>query len=74
MTYNNPTKYLRANLGSQGIMLKDNLFVEKNQNDEVFDNTTIKESVPSINIGANKTISNEVLTPNIGIYAVNNLT
>ena len=44
MTYNNPTKFLRANLGSQGIMIKDNLFVDKNQNDEVFDSSSLKKS------------------------------
>ena len=37
MTYNNPTKYIRQILGAQGIIIKDNLFVEHNQNDETFD-------------------------------------
>ena len=41
MTYNNPTKFLKQILGSQGIMIKDNLFVEKNQNDEVFDSSSL---------------------------------
>lgn len=39
MTYNNPTKYIRQILGAQGIIIKDNLFVEQNQNDETFDST-----------------------------------
>ena len=39
MTYNNPTKYIRQILGAQGIIIKENLFVEHNQNDETFDQT-----------------------------------
>lgn len=39
MTYNNPTKYIRQILGAQGIIIKDNLFVEQNQNEETFDST-----------------------------------
>ena len=41
MTYNNPTKYIRQILGAQGIIIKDNLFVEHNQNDETFDESTL---------------------------------
>ena len=44
MTYNNPTKFLKQILGSQGIMIKDNLFVEKNQNDEVFDSSELPKN------------------------------
>jgi pilus assembly protein CpaF len=43
MTYNNPTKYIRQILGAQGIIIKDNLFVEHNQNDETFDSSEPKE-------------------------------
>ena len=71
MTYNNPTKFLRAILGSQGIMIKDNLFVEKNQNDEVFDNTKVNESnavKTNIDINSvNKDSVEDVLKPNIGV-------
>jgi len=71
MTYNNPTKFLRAILGSQGIMIKDNLFVEKNQNDEVFDNTKVKEK-NAVNINnninsVNKDSVEDVLTPSVGV-------
>ena len=71
MTYNNPTKFLRAILGSQGIMIKDNLFVEKNQNDEVFDNTKVKEN-NAVNINnninsVNKDSVEDVLTPSVGV-------
>jgi hypothetical protein len=47
MTYNNPTKYIRQILGAQGIIIKDNLFVEHNQNDETFDSSTPKEESKS---------------------------
>lgn len=67
MTYNNPTKYLRANLGAQGIMIKDNLFVEKNQNDEVFDNTKVSSNTINTSATINRNINSEVLTPNVGI-------
>ncbi len=67
MTYNNPTKYLRANLGAQGIMIKDNLFVEKNQNDEVFDNTKVSSNTINTSATINRNINSEVLTPNVGV-------
>ena len=54
MTYNNPTKYIRQILGAQGIMIKDNLFVEHNQNDETFDSS----------INSNEA-SSEVQTPEV---------
>lgn len=44
MTYNNPTKYIRQILGAQGIIIKDNLFVEHNQNDETFDGSEVAEN------------------------------
>ena len=44
MTYNNPTKYIRQILGAQGIIIKDNLFVEHNQNDETFDGSEEAEN------------------------------
>lgn len=69
MTYNNPTKYLRANLGAQGIMIKDNLFVEKNQNDEVFDNTKVSSNTINTSATINRNINSEVLTPNVGVNA-----
>ena len=69
MTYNNPTKYLRANLGAQGIMIKDNLFVEKNQNDEVFDNTKVSSDTINTSATINRNINSEVLTPNVGVNA-----
>ena len=47
MTYNNPTKYIRQILGAQGIIIKDNLFVEHNQNDETFDSSIPKEESKS---------------------------
>ena len=56
MTYNNPTKYIRQILGAQGIIIKDNLFVEHNQNDETFDSTTPSEessSAPDVNATLN---------------------
>lgn len=50
MTYNNPTKYIRQILGAQGIIIKDNLFVEHNQNDETFDNSnSITNSTVEVN-------------------------
>ncbi len=67
MTYNNPTKYLRANLGAQGIMIKDNLFVEKNQNDQVFDNTKVSSNTINTSATINRNINSEVLTPNVGV-------
>ena len=32
ITFNNPSKYIRQTLGAQGIILKDNLFTDKDQN------------------------------------------
>ena len=52
MTYNNPTKYIRQILGAQGIIIKDNLFVEQNQNDETFDSSV--DNAASSNIPTNK--------------------
>ena len=54
LTYNNPTKYIRQILGAQGIIIKDNLFVEHNQNDETFDESS------SVETGANNS-NNEVV-------------
>ena len=34
ITFNNPSKYIRQTLGAQGIMIKDNLFVDQDQNVE----------------------------------------
>ena len=48
MTYNNPTKYIRQILGAQGIIIKDNLFVEHNQNDETFDSTSAESSTTEV--------------------------
>ena len=68
MTYNNPTKFLRAILGSQGIMIKDNLFVEQNQNDEVFDSTKVsEENAVNLEQSTADTSVNEVFTPNVGV-------
>ncbi|MBR5662970.1 MAG: CpaF family protein [Bacilli bacterium] len=56
MTYNNPTKYIRQILGAQGIIIKDNLFVEHNQNDETFDSSTPSESATTKENNVNETV------------------
>lgn len=67
MTYNNPTKYIRQILGAQGIIVKDNLFVEQNQNDETFDNSV--DNVVSSNVSTKK---DEVLTAQ-GVQNIENV-
>ena len=67
MTYNNPTKYIRQILGAQGIIIKDNLFVEHNQNDETFDSTGSTNGgdvgTPDVQETASKPAVNEQPTP-----------
>ena len=59
MTYNNPTKYIKQILGAQGIMIKDNLFVEQNQNDEV--KNDFKENSSSVTASVNNNTSDNAL-------------
>ena len=59
MTYNNPTKYIKQILGAQGIMIKDNLFVEQNQNDEV--KNDFKENSSSVSASVNNNTSDNAL-------------
>ena len=66
MTYNNPTKYIRQILGAQGIIIKDNLFVEHNQNDETFDSTvSSNESSSETATNDAKPVVENVVKPSI---------
>ena len=49
--YNNPTKYLKEYLGSQGVVLKDNIFVSPDEANNGSLNTEIvndKEQIDSL--------------------------
>ena len=83
MTYNNPTKFLKQILGAQGIIIKDNFFVEKNQNDEVFDSSNKEESnadnssITQDNVNNNNDVNKlnyeQALNNTISDSAVNNV-
>lgn len=76
MTYNNPTKYIKQILGAQGIMIKDNLFVEQNQNDEVKndfkDNNTSVSGINTDASGATLNNSNQEIVNRVNISQYQN--
>ena len=76
MTYNNPTKYIKQILGAQGIMIKDNLFVEQNQNDEVKndfkDNNTSASGINTDASGATLNNSNQEIVNRVNISQYQN--
>ena len=89
ITFNNPSKYIRQTLGAQGIMIEDNLFVDKDQNiedsdskvesksdslDKALNQTETKESVSSIAAtNSANTANNNVVNQNVQSATNSNL-
>jgi len=61
MTFNNPTKYLRQILGAQGIIIKDKLFTEEDQN-------VGEEKIPSTSPNSSKVSNVSPTTVNTNVF------
>ena len=65
MTFNNPTKYLRQILGAQGIIIKEKIFTEEDQNNE-------EEKIPTNSSSSQKVSNVSPTTVNTNVFTDTN--